>query len=239
MYLYSVKHNEMKSRAKLIFLTFLLSPVFLFAADKNFSERPPLFQVSAGMVHSSIDLSRYLNTSPYRGFHARVATHVWSLFFISGEYSTFPVHYSPSAWDKVQTNKYDLNGHISFATQGQRTRIFFLAGLNRHEWKGTRTGYTDLDQLAKGLKEGTVVEINRWGINAGCGFTQKLYDNIGIIGDFRFNFSDANNFERVRIMDVMTTIGINFGIPYPQKNRKTKTFPTGKKIYKWTEKGAR
>ena len=231
--------------AGLIFLlafslsSFAFTNTHSFRTGKKSLHTESLFQLSGGFVYSSIDLSRYTNTNPYRGIHARLVTHLGGLFFLSTEYSTFPVHESPSAWSDVHTRKFDVNCHVSFATSNKRTRIFTLAGVNRHEWIGRRTGFTDLDQLAKGLPEGTYVSVNRMGVNFGCGFTQLLYENIGLFGDFRFCFGNANNFEKVRIMDVMTTIGINFSIPYPNRTIRAKTFGTGKKIYKWTEKGAR
>ena len=119
------------------------------------------------------------------------------------------------------------------------THIFAFAGANKHEWEGTRTKYTDLDQLGKGLPEGTVVKLERWGINCGVGFTQFLYENINLTGDFRFNFSNAHNWERIRIMDVMTTFGVSLAIPHPKKENKKKSYRIGKKIYKWTEKGGK
>jgi hypothetical protein len=224
-------------------LLILLFPVFSFSsfalAGKRETPGEPLFQISGGIVHSSIDLSRYNSSINYRGLQARLVTHLGSAFFLSAEYTNFPEHESPSSWTKIHTHKIDLNGHVSFATTNNRTRIFGLLGVGKHEWKGTRTKYTDLDQLGKGLPEGTVVSVNRWGVNAGVGFTQVLYDNISLFGDFRFNFSNAHNWERIRIMDVMTTFGISFSIPYPEQNNRRRSFGIGKKIYKWTEKGAK
>lgn len=199
----------------------------------------PLFQLSAGVVYSNIDLSRYNNSESFRGLHARLITHLHGPFFLSTEYSSFPVHTSPLAWEDVHTRKFDINGHFSFATQNKRTWVFVLAGLNKHEWKGKRTSYVDLDQLGQGLAEGSYAKVNRLGLNFGCGLTQSLYENIGVFGDFRFCFANANNFEKVRIMDVMTTVGINFSIPNFTKLNGKKTFGTGKKIYKWTGKGAK
>lgn len=199
----------------------------------------PLFQLSGGIVYSNIDLSRYSNSESFRGFHARLITHLRGPFFLSAEYSSFPVHNSPVAWENIHTRKFDINGHVSFSTQNKHTRIFVLAGLNKHEWKGRRTGYVDLDQLGQGLAEGTYAKVNRLGLNFGCGLIQSLYENIGVFGDFRFCFANANNFEKVRIMDVMTTAGINFSIPYFSKSSGKKTLGIGKKIYKWTSKGAK
>lgn len=218
-------------------LAFTLSS-FAFTNKKPLHTEP-LFQLSGGAVYSSIDLSRYNKSVSYRGLHVRIVTHLGGLFFLSTEYSTFPVHESPSAWDNIHTRKFDLNGHISFATTSNRTHIFALVGMNRHEWTGRRTSFADIDQLGKGLPEGTIVNVNRWGVNFGCGFTQSLYENIGVFADYRFCFANANDFEKVRIMDVMTTIGIYFSIPYPNKSQGKKTFGSGKKIYKWTEKGAK
>lgn len=208
------------------------------AAVKKTSRPSPLFQVSAGAVYSSIDLSRYITSASYRGTHLKAVAHMGGLLFVSGEYSFFPIHASPSAWDDIRTRKFDLNGLVSFSTINNQTRIYFLLGVNRHEWKGRRTSYTDLDQGGKGISAGTYVEVKRWGTNTGFGFIQKLYENIGLFGDYRFCFANARNFEKVRIMDVMLTIGFNYSIPYPQKSNPRKTFGIEKKIYKWTNKGA-
>ena len=199
----------------------------------------PLFQLSCGAVYSSIDLSRYNSSVSYRGLHTRLVTHLGSVFFLSTEYSTFPVHEALPSWDDIHTRKFDINGQVSFMTQNKLTHIYVLAGVNRHQWKGRRTAFSDMGQLGKGLPAGTYVDVKRWGINIGCGFTQLLYENIGVFGDFRFCFGNANDFEKVRIFDVMTTIGINFSIPHPAKSNGKKTFGIDKKIYKWTEKGAK
>lgn len=206
------------------------------AIPKNkFAPSPPLFQLCGGVVYSSIDLSRYISSIAYRGYHGRFVTHLGGMFFISAEYSKFRVHDSPSAWKNIYAQKFDLNGHISFATNNNLTRIFVLAGVNKHEWHATRTGFTDQSQLGHGIPEGEIVTVNRLGANFGCGFTQALYENIGIFGDYRFCLSRVQSFERVRIMDVMTTLGINLTFPYPERKKK---FGTGNKIYKWTKKGA-
>lgn len=227
-----------KSLLTLLFVLFLFS-FSGFAKKDSLREATPLFQLSAGIVYSNIDLSRYNNSESFRGFHARLITHLHGPFFISTEYSSFPVHTSPAAWEDIHTRKFDINGHVAFATQNRHTRIFVLAGINKHEWKGKRTGYVDLDQLGKGLAEGTYAKVNRLGLNFGCGLTQSLYENIGVFGDFRFCFANANNFEKVRIMDVMTTVGISFSIPHLSISKGNRTFGIGKKIYKWTEKGAK
>ena len=220
---------------QLLFLAFSLSS-FAFTNKTTFHTEP-LFQLSGGAVYSSIDLSRYTNSISYRGLHTRLVTHLGSVFFLSTEYSTFPVHEALPSWEDVRTRKFDINGQVSFMTQNKLTHIFVLSGVNRHQWKGRRTAYADIDQLGKGVQEGTYAEVKRWGVNFGCGFTQSLYENIGISGDFRFCFGNANDFEKVRIFDVMTTIEINFSIPHPAKSTGKKTFGIGKKIYKWTEKG--
>lgn len=236
-----------RNKDKLLLATFVFflcgSGISAAAApvSKRDSERPPFVQLSGGAVYSYIDLSRYLVSTPYRGLHVRTVCYAGGSFFISAEYSVFPKHSSPAAWDNVQTKKYDLNGHFSFFTHHRRLRVFALAGVNLHHWKGTRTGYTDMDQFGRGIPEGAVIRVKRWGINSGCGFTQTVHDNIGITGDFRFNFAPSKSYEKVRIMDVLTTVGVNFIIPYPAPNetRRRKTFSVGKKIYKWTEKGGK
>lgn len=197
----------------------------------------PLFMLSGGMVYSSIDLSRYINSQVYRGYHTRLVTHVKGMLFISAEYSTFKVHDSPSAWRNIYTRKFDLNAHVSFATNNNLTRIFALGGINKHEWHGTRTGFTDQSQLGWGIPEGQVVNVNRLGVNFGCGFTQALYENIGLFGDYRFCFGNARSFEKVRIMDVMTTFGVYLSFAHPAKGKKN--YGIGGKIYKWTKKGAK
>lgn len=211
---------------------------FVFASDKPIHTEP-LFQFSGGMVYSSIDLSRYSSSVSYRGYHTRVVTHLGNVFFLSTEYSAFPVHEALPSWDNIHTRKIDLNGHVSFATANTRTHVFALAGIDRHEWTGRRTAFADIDQLGRGLAEGVIIKANRWGVNFGCGFTQMLYDNIGMFADSRFCFSNANDFEKVRILDVMTTLGIYFSIPYPDKSRRKKTSGIDRKIYKWTGKGAK
>ena len=222
----------------------LLLPALAPAQEQSFAPEKirqpwPMLQLSAGIVYSSIDLSRYVSSVFYQGYHARVVTHIKGMFFLSAEYSTFPIHDSPPAWKEVSTHKFDLNTHVSFGTNNNLTRIFVLAGANRHEWTATRTGFTDIKQLADGIPEGTVVNVDRWGINFGCGFSQTLYENIGVFADYRFCFGNARNFERVRIMDVMTTIGFNYTILQPQRSNSKKTFGIGNKLYKWTKKGAR
>ena len=238
LYLYAVIYSTMK---KLFFKTLFFIFVFSsFAFSQSEPAQPnPLFQLSAGSVYSCIDLSRYTNSAVYRGLHCRVVTHLGGLFFVSTEYSTFPVHTSPVAWDNIHTRKFDVNGHVSFSTNNNLTHIFVLAGANRHEWKARRTGFTDMDQHASGIAEGTYVNIKRWGVNVGCGFTHSLYENIGVFADYRFCFANAENFEKVRIVDVMTTIGINYAIQHPLKSNGKKKSGIGKKIYKWTRKGAK
>lgn len=195
----------------------------------------PFLQLSGGMVHSSIDLSRYISSIVYRGNHIRLAAHLKGLFFVSAEYSKFRVHDSPSAWKDIDTRKFDLNTHLSFATNNNLTRIFAIAGVNKHEWRGTRTKFTDQSQLANGIPEGEIVYVDRIGFNFGCGFTQTLYEDIGVFGDYRFCFGRSSGYEKVRIMDVMTTLGVSLSIPYPERR---KHFGIGNKIYKWTKKGA-
>ena len=229
----------LKNIDPILFLAFfLISPLWAGATKKSFHSEP-LFQLSAGAVYSSIDLSRYNSSVTYRGFHTSLVTHVYNVFFLSAEYSVFPVHNSPSAWEDVHTRKFDLNGQISFRTLDKLTHIYSLIGINKHEWKGRRTEFTDLDQLAKGIPEGTYVSVNRWGINVGGGLTHPLYENIGLFADYRFCFGKAYTFEKIKIYDVMATIGINFSIPYPSRGNDKKTFGIGKKIYKWTEKGGK
>lgn len=201
----------------------------------KYTQTTPMLQLSGGWVYSSIDLSRYISSVAYRGHHARVVAHLKGLFFASAEYSTFRVHDSPSAWENISTRKFDLNTHVSFATNNNLTRIFVLSGANKHEWQATRTGFTDQSQLANGIPEGEIVRVNRWGVNFGCGFTQTLYENIGIFGDYRFCIARSTGFEKVRIMDVMTTLGLNFTLPHPERKRK---MGIGNKLYKWTKKGA-
>lgn len=221
---------------QLLFLSLSISS-FAFT-DKKKLHTEPLFQLSGAVVYSSIDLSRYSNSVSYRGLHTRLVTHLGDIFFLSAEYSHFPVHEAMPSWDNIHTRKFDLNGHVSFATTNNRTHIFALLGLNRHEWTGRRTSFADIDQLGKGLKEGTIVKVNRWGVNFGCGVTQSLYENIGVFADYRFCIANANDFEKVRIMDVMTTIGIYFSFPHPTKSESKKTFGIDRKVYKWTNKGA-
>ena len=216
-------------------LTFSLSS---FAGkNKNDLQTEPLFQLAAGPVYSSIDLNRYINSTAFRGLHLKLVTHVKGSFFISAEYSKFPVHYSPCAWDDVHTKKLDLNGQVAFRTRNKLTNIYALMGINRHLWLARRTGFTDLDQLSEGIPEGTYVEVKKWGVNFGCGFTQSLYENIGIFGDYRFCFARSENFEKVSILDVMATFGVNISIPHFERGNSKKTFGIGKKLYKWTNKG--
>lgn len=228
----------------LTLLLILFFPALLLAqqADQGAaipkSKQPqttPFLQLSGGMVHSSIDLSRYISSIVYRGNHIRLAAHLNGLFFVSAEYSKFRVHDSPSAWKDIDTRKFDLNTHLSFATNNNLTRIFSIAGVNKHEWRGTRTKFTDQSQLANGIPEGEIVYVDRIGFNFGCGFTQTLYEDIGVFGDYRFCFGRSSGYEKVRIMDVMTTLGVSLSIPYPERR---KHFGIGNKIYKWTKKGA-
>ncbi|HEY4799364.1 MAG TPA: hypothetical protein VII99_09845, partial [Bacteroidia bacterium] len=137
------------------------------------------------------------------------------------------------------TRKMDMNGQLSFMTNSQFTHIYVLAGIDRHEWKGQRTVYSDPYQPFIAAQAGDVLSIVRFGINAGCGFTQTLYENIGLFGDFRFVIGKSNTNEKIRIYDTMTTIGINISIPYPSRKNKEKTAGIGKKIYKWTKKGGK
>lgn len=199
----------------------------------------PLFQLAAGAVYSSIDLSRYTSSVSYRGYHGKLVTHLKGMLFLSTEYSEFLIHDSPSAWKNVSTRKFDINGHVSFGTNNNLTHIFVLAGGNKHVWHATRTGFTDQNQLANGIPAGEIISVNRWGVNFGCGLTQSLYENIGFFADYRFSFANAKSFEKVRIMDVMTTIGINYSIPYPERSKGKQKFSIGNKQYKWTKKGAK
>ena len=210
----------------------------------------PRFQITGGLVASNIDLSRYVNYELIRGFHTSLITHINGSFFISTEYSGFPVHAAPVAWDDIHTHKIDVNAHFSFGMTDSRAHIFALIGIDRHDWVARFTGITDINQLATGLQPGTFTQVKRWGLNAGIGFTQPLYENIGIIGDFRFNCSTPNGTfpldfsgkeNKFGIMDVMTTFGITYDIPSfsKSKSNKKKTFGIGKKMYKWTESGGK
>ncbi len=234
---FTMKMKFLKNIYPTLFIAFvLISPLKAWA---NRIHDEPLFQLGGGLVYSSIDLSRYTNSVSYRGIHARLVTHLGGLFFLSTEYSTFPVHASFPAWDNIHTRKFDINPQISFATENKRTNIFVFTGANYHKWKGRRTALADIDQLGKDLPEGAYAEVKKWGVNFGCGFNAMLYENISLFGDYRFNFGKANDFEKVRIMDVMTTIGLSFSIPYPEKSNRKKTFGIGKRIYKWTDKGGK
>ena len=233
--------------------TFLKTLFFIFAFSPSVFARPahpalgqakrdtfdttPLFQLSGGFVYSCIDLSRYVNSVSYRGIHARLVTHLGKVFFLSTEYSTFPVHTDAPAWENVYTRKFDMNGHISFSTNNHLTRVYVFTGINRHEWAATYTGMIDLNNTAAGLEKGASANLNRWGANFGCGFTQTLYENIGVFADCRFCVSHIPDAQKLFITDVMTTIGINLSIPYPSPGKKN--FGIGKKMYKWTEKGAK
>ena len=224
-----------------IFCLIFLFPLNTFCQEVSTisgkpAPRTPFLQLSAGMVYSSIDLSRYTGSVSYRGNHLRIVTHLKGLFFVSAEYSVFKIHNAPSAWKDISTRKFDLNTHVSFATNNNLTRIFALGGINQHEWHATRTGFTDQSQLGWGIAEGEMVNVNRWGVNFGCGFTQTLYENIGIFGDYRFCFAQSTGFEKVRIMDVMTTLGLNISFPYPERSKK---YGIAGKLYKWTKKGGK
>jgi hypothetical protein len=247
LYLYAInKIFVKKSLTRILFFLLFLSPLIGFGqqaeqskpSKEQIPQPTPLLQLSAGIVYSSIDLSRYTGSVAYRGLQARIVTHIKGMFYLSTEYSTFPVHDSPSAWENVHTRKFDINGHASFCTNNNRTHIFVLAGANDHQWTATRTGSTDVNQLGRGITQGTIVNINRWGMNLGCGFNQNLYENISVFGDCRFCFSTANSFEKIRILDVMTTFGVNYSISQPEKKKGKKNYSGGGKIYKWTKKGA-
>src|ERR1051325_4904826 len=224
---------------KSLLVFFALATTFSSFANKKKDgiQTEPLFQLAAAPVYSSIDLNRYINSNSYRGLHLRLVTHMGGVFFISTEYSKFHVHTAPCAWDDIHAKKLDLNGQVSFRTRNHLTNIYALMGVDRHLWLGRRTGFTDLDPLSSGIPEGTYVSVKKWGLNFGCGFTQTLYENIGIFGDYRFCFARSENFEKVAIMDVMATFGINISIPHFEKGNGKKTFGIGKKLYKWTNKG--
>jgi hypothetical protein len=196
----------------------------------------PFIQLSGGIVYSSIDLSRYVSSIAYRGAHARLVTHIKGPFYISTEYSVFPTHDSPSAWEKVNTRKFDINGQLSFTTKKNSTQIFVFIGANNHKWAATRTGNIDLGQSARGITKGSTITVKRWSVNFGCGFNQILYENIGVFGDCRFNFGNAKDFEKVRILDVMTTLGFSFTLPHPSKFKKngSKSNIIDRKKYIWT-----
>ena len=234
---------------KILFFLLAFSPS-LFArttqpasmpAKRDTFDTTPLFQLSAGFVYSCIDLTRYTEGVSYRGIHARLVTHLGKVFFLSTEYSTFPVHTNAPAWEDVHTRKFDINGHISFATNNHLTRVYVFTGINRHEWTAKYTGMIDLKNTAAGLEKGASASVQRWGANFGCGLTQTLYENIGIFADCRFCVTNMPDAQKIRFMDVMTTIGINLNIPYPVRNNGSgkKSFGIGKKVYKWTEKGAK
>jgi len=239
----------------IVIFSILLSSIFAIGQESTSLKEtqqynPPLFQLSAGLVASSVDLSRYVNYELIRGLHASIITHVKGSFFISTEYSGFPVHTAQVAWDDIHTHKIDVNAHFSFAMTRSNAHIYALLGIDRHEWSGRFTGVTNLDQLATGLKQGAYAQVKRWGVNAGVGFTQPLYENISIIGDFRFNLSTPNGEIHLHpqtggsknefgILDIMTTFGITFDIPHLPRSKKEKAFGIGKKMYKWTESGGK
>jgi hypothetical protein len=243
----------MKRLIHILSLSFFSCCVFSQASSNPATEtqwETPRFQLSAGLVASSIDLSRYVNYELCRGLHAGIVTRIKGSFFISTEYSGFPVHAAPVAWDDIHTHKIDVNAHFSFAMTESSAHIYGLLGIDRHEWTGRFTGLINLDQFANGLQKGTYASVKRWGVNAGIGFTQLLYENIGITGDFRFNFSTPNGDihfhpqaggpkNEFGILDVMTTFGITYDIPQLPKSKKTKTFGIGKKMYKWTHNGGK
>ncbi len=199
----------------------------------------PLLQFGYGWTYSNIDLTRYTNSVLYKGIHTRLVTHVAGLFSLSTEYSVFPVHVSEPAWEDVHAKKIDINPQISFYTNNKRTRIFIFTGANYHEWSARRTAYMDVDQLASHIAPGNYVQLKKWGANFGCGFNATLYENIAVFGDYRFAFTRTLTNEKIRVMDVMTTVGLCINIPYPQRSDKPKSFGIGKKIYKWTEKGGK
>lgn len=242
--------KNMKIWIYIFSFSFLSSPLCAQSFSPPAAEpewNAPRFQFTAGLVASSIDLSRYIYYERIRGFHASVVTQIKESFFISTEYSNFPMHAAPAAWNDIHTYKTDVNAHFSFALTESNARIYALLGIDRHVWNGRFTGITSLDQLATGLQKGTYAQLKRWGINAGFGFTQPLYENISIIGDFRFNFSTPNGDihfhapasgpkNEFGIMDVMTTFGVTYDIPKLQKSKKKKTFGISKKRYNLPKK---
>jgi hypothetical protein len=216
----------------------LISPTLLFCSDKE-KTNTPLFQLSGGMASSSIDLTRYQKSIAYRGFHVRMITHVYNPFFFSVEYSSFPAHDLSVSWKDIHTNKLDFNGQVSYSTDNNHTRIYALIGADRFSWQGTNVGNNNPDLPNTALLAENMYKIKRWGLNSGIGFTHLLYDMIGVFGDCRFTICRTNSWERVQITDVMTTFGINFSIPYPQKKSNKKSSSLGNKLYKWTKKGAK
>jgi len=233
--------NIYKSYFLLFFLLFSISLNSFAFTKKKEKNTKPLFQLGAAAIYSSIDLSMYNNSINYRGIHYRFVTTPTNIFSLSLEYSTFPIHNTTPVWENIHTRKFDINGHLSFTTNNELTHIFLLAGINRHEWSGTRTIYRDPYQLNTVTASGDVFRVNRYCANIGCGFTQVLYENIGLFGDFRLVLGKSLTFEKVRVYDAVTTIGINISIAQPKltKGNRRKTFGIGKKLYKWTEKGSK
>ena len=230
---------------KNIFYTLFISSLLISPSGagattkKERKHEEPLFQLGGGYVYSSIDLSRYTNAISYRGTQARVVTHVAGMFYLSTEYYKFPVHEVYPTWDNVQVKKFDINPQVSFGTENKHTSIYGFAGADYQQWKGRRTALANADPLGKNLLEGEYAEVKKWGVNVGCGFSAMLYENISLFGDYRFCFRKSADFEKVKITDVMTTIGLSFSISYPEKRNHRKTFGIGKKIYKWTDTGGK
>lgn len=208
----------------------------VFAQEEKVAETVPMVQIAAGLAYSSVDLSRYTNSEIYRGHHCKASVHMGGLFYLSGEYSKIRRHQNFPTWRDVDCYKYDLNLRMSFATNNNKTRIDVFTGPNYHYWSAIRTAYYDLDQLGSGIKEGDQLILKRLGLNFGCGITQTLYENIGFFADYRFVFGNAKDYEKVRIMDVMTNIGFTYTIPHPPKDRKSKRYGIAPGIYKWVRK---
>ncbi|MBI3502752.1 MAG: hypothetical protein HY063_13250 [Bacteroidetes bacterium] len=229
------------------FLTFSLSFFILLSEQcghllaQNLLPSEPRIFLEGGIANSCIDLSRYTGsgiTNTYRGLHFALDAKIKRTVSISAEASLFPVHRVFLKWEDAHTRKYDLNLHFYFFTASS-TKLFFLAGINRHLWNALYAGTPD---PLNNLFSGTNVEVKSWGMNCGMGFVSPLYDNLALNGDFRFSISDARKWEAPNVMDVLLTFGISYFIrelPLPDKKHKVKTSHTGKKVYKWTEKGAK
>lgn len=214
----------------------------LFFLSSHFSQEiygDKTLRFSGGIVYSNIDLSLYENSVAYRGLQLRIIAPLGKMISLSSEYSSFPVHKLSFVWEEIRTQKLDINTHVIFSTDNSHASVYALFGLDFHFWKAQRTSAMTSVPFGKDVLPGTSVQLRKFGVNTGVGFIQQLYANFSVMGDFRFSIGNAHGFEKIAIRDVMTTIGISYDIPLLEKPDRKRAFGIGKKIYKWTEKGAK
>ncbi len=211
----------------------------IISSPKNKEAPAALLYLSAGGALSAIDFSRYNGGPRYRGYNFRVWKNITPAKQISVEYTQFPKHRLAPDWDSVKTWNVDMNLHYNFTMKNNSSGFYVLMGLEYHNWKAKYNGTTIPEKQFKRFGAENFYRTIRWGANFGTGFNIHL-NEMGLFTEMHFTLSPSNLNTKLRIIDVVYSAGITYGIPMPNKKisvkSKRKSLGISKGIYKWIKK---